>query len=54
MTKTPNLYDVVYLDFGNWDKVASTDLHTLLPKFAILTAQAVPCSLTKVYKFIDL
>ena len=51
VTKTPDLYDVVYLDFGNWNKVASTDIHILLRKFSILTAQAIPCSLTKVNKF---
>ncbi len=50
VTKTPNLYDVVFVDFGNWNKVASTDIHVLLPKFAMLTAQAIPCSLAKVNK----
>jgi len=48
VTKTRDLYDVLYLDFGNWDKVASTDIHSLLPKFATLPAQAIACSLTKV------
>ncbi|CAF2854258.1 unnamed protein product [Rotaria sp. Silwood2] len=47
MTKTDNLYDVVYLDYGNWSKVSSTDIYPILPKFACLPAQAVPCSLAK-------
>ena len=53
-TKTPDLYDVVYLDFGNWTKVLIADIHPLLPKFATLSAQAVPCSLTKVNRFHNL
>lgn len=54
MTKIPNTFDVVFLDYGNWDRVASTDIHTILRRFAILPAQAIPCSLTKVNKFINL
>jgi len=51
VTETPDLYGVVFLDFGNWDKVALTDIHILLRQFSILTAQAIPCSLNKVNKF---
>ncbi len=51
MTKTADVYDVVFLDFGNWTKVATVDIHLLLPKFATLPAQAIPCSLTKVDRF---
>ena len=54
VTKTPDLYDVVFLDYGNWNKVALSDIHTLQPEFATLTAQAIPCSLTKVNRLIDL
>ena len=48
VTETNGLYDVVFVDYGNWDRVALTDIRTLLPKFATLTAQAIPCSLTEV------
>ena len=47
-TKNPETYDVVFLDFGNWDRVALTDIHILKREFATLTAQAIPCSLTRV------
>jgi hypothetical protein len=52
-TDWSNLYDVVYLDYGNCSKVVLTDIYPLLPKFARLPAQAVPCSLTKVNRFSD-
>ncbi|CAF1582301.1 unnamed protein product [Adineta ricciae] len=41
------LYDVVYLDYGNWHPVAKSDIHPLLPRFASLPAQGIACSLTK-------
>lgn len=51
--KAPDSYDVVFLDFGNWDTVPTVDIHLLLPEFATLSAQAVPCSLTKVNRIIS-
>ena len=45
---THDQYDVVYVDFGNWSKVHSKDIHTILPDFAILSAQAIACSLSEV------
>ncbi|CAF4241079.1 unnamed protein product [Rotaria sordida] len=47
MTKTANFYDIVYVDHGNWDKVASSNIYPILSKFANLSAQAIPCSLAK-------
>ena len=44
--------DVVYLDYGNWHPVAKSDIHPLLPRFALLPAQAIACSLTKVDKYL--
>ena len=48
MIKKQNTYDVVFLDYGNWDRVAFTDIHILQRKFASQPAQAIACSLTKV------
>ena len=46
--KTINSYDVVYIDYGNWNKVPSTDMHPIERKFTDFPAQAIPCSLHKV------
>ncbi|CAF3515611.1 unnamed protein product [Adineta steineri] len=44
--KNPADYHVVFVDYGNWDTVSEHDIHLLLPQFAVLTAQAIACSLT--------
>lgn len=46
--KKKDTYDVLFVDFGNWDRVTLTDIHILKREFAILPAQAIPCSLTRV------
>ena len=48
VTKVADCYDVVYLDYGNYEKVPDVLLHELEAEFSLLTAQAVPCSLSKV------
>ncbi|CAM2720789.1 unnamed protein product [Rotaria socialis] len=45
--KTINSYDVVYIDYGNWNKVRPTDIHSIERKFTTFPAQAIPCSLHK-------
>ncbi|UJR14738.1 hypothetical protein I4U23_001730 [Adineta vaga] len=40
-------YDVVFIDYGNWEVVNVADIHILLPEFASLPAQAIACSLNK-------
>ncbi|CAF3729709.1 unnamed protein product [Rotaria sp. Silwood1] len=47
MTNIANKYDVVYLDYGNWEKVDSINIYPIRRKFTFLPAQAVPCSLAK-------
>ncbi|CAF4195545.1 unnamed protein product [Adineta steineri] len=44
--KNPADYHIVFVDYGNWDTVSEHDIHLLLPQFAVLTAQAIACSLT--------
>ncbi|CAF1418150.1 unnamed protein product [Rotaria magnacalcarata] len=45
--KTINSYDVVYIDYGNWNQVPSTDIRSIERKFTDFPAQAIPCSLHK-------
>lgn len=49
---TINKFSVVYVDYGNWNDVDSTDIYPIQQKFTTLAAQAIPCSLHKVNRVI--